>query len=365
MAATPPSPLHAPHAASPAVSRAVPRALPTEPCTRCGAPLDRDDRFCAACGLPHPISRAQQAGPPPQRHFRCQTCGAELTTDLQQRSYVCPFCDSTYVVEFAPQLTGRQHPEFVIGFAITPQQALQAYHHWIAQRGWFRPGDLKSTRVDDKLRGVYLPFWSFTMRADSRFSAAIGEYWYRTETYAVLVGGRRTTRTRRVRETEWWPLSGQHHAYYSGYLISGSRGLSQSDAERIGPFQLAALKRYEPYFLAGWLSEEYSISRQEAEARCREEFLRREQHAVRDFLPGDTYRDLRVHTRLDLLESDLILLPVYVLTYRYRGRLYRFLMNGQTGRIAGAKPISWTRVGLAIGAVVLLAAIVGTLLWAL
>ena len=72
------------------------------------------------------------------------------------------------------------------------------------------------------------------------------------------------TRTRRVRETEWWNLSGRHHHYYSGYLVSGSRGLSQYDADRIKPFNLPAMKRYQPFFLAGWLSEEYSIAADEA-----------------------------------------------------------------------------------------------------
>ena len=51
------------------------------------------------------------------KHFKCQQCGAEVATDPDQRSYVCPFCDSTYVMEFSPDETGRQPPEFVIGFA--------------------------------------------------------------------------------------------------------------------------------------------------------------------------------------------------------------------------------------------------------
>ena len=34
---------------------------------------------------------------------------------------------------------------------------------------------------------------------------------------------------------------------------------------------------------------------------------------------------------------DLILLPVYLLSYRYRDKLYRFLLNGQTGKAAGDK----------------------------
>ena len=54
---------------------------------------------------------------------------------------------------------------------------------------------------------------------------------------------------------------------------------------------------------------------------------------------------------------------MYVLSYHYHGKLYRFVMNGQTGRFIGDKPVSWTRVLVAIGLVVaavgLIAATVG------
>jgi hypothetical protein len=33
-----------------------------------------------------------------------------------------------------------------------------------------------------------------------------------------------------------------------------------------------------------------------------------------------------------------ILLPLWVGTYRYRNRRYRVLVNGQTGKVSGAKP---------------------------
>ena len=155
------------------------------------------------------------------------------------------------------------------------------------------------------------------------------------------------TKTRQVQETEWWDLDGRHHRYYSGHLVSGSRGLSQRDAERIKPFHLAALKRYQPYFLAGWLAEEYSVDRETALATCQQEFLRREQNNIAEHLPGDTHRELRVDTQFSSVNSDLILLPIYLLSYRYRDKLYRFLLNGQTGKAAGDKPLSWLRIALA------------------
>lgn len=335
-------------------------ALPSgaETCPACGAPLEAHDKFCVACGA----ANDQVAVLPAKevdlkKHFRCQTCGAEVAADANQRSFTCPFCDSNYVVEYAPEETGRQAPEFVIPFAVTHEQAEEKFRVWLRTNSWFRPGDLVLAKVVEKLKGVYLPFWSFSMLAESGWSANIGEYWYRTETYTVTVNGKRQTRTRRVRETEWWQLAGRHHQYYSGYLVSGSRGLDQAYADRIKPYHLAALKRYESGYLAGWLSEEYSRNRDEALEICQRVFYDEVQRDVAAFLPGDTHRSLNVQTNFGAINSDLILTPVYLLAYRYKEKVYRFLVNGQTGKAEGDKPVSAQRIAVAVVAGVVLIAL--------
>jgi hypothetical protein len=334
----------------PTIDDAAPVIL-SQACEGCGCPVEIGDQFCPACGSPQ--AGAAPGGEPAaeQRHFRCENCGAEVGVDPDQRSYTCAFCDSTYVVEFTPEETGRQPPEFVIGFSVTPERAQEKFREWLLGNSWFRPSDLKLAKIEEKLKGVYLPFWSFSMLAESDWSADIGEYWWRTETYTTTdKDGKTVTKTRRVRETEWWNLGGDHHRYYSGYLVSGSRGLSQEYADRIKPFHLPALKRYRPDFLAGWLSEEYSIERDAALGMCKQEFQNREQQNVAAHLPGDTHRNLRVGTRFSQINSDLILLPIYLLSYRYRDKLYRFMVNGQTGRVAGNKPLSKLRIALATAA---------------
>lgn len=324
------------------------------PCPACGTPIEPLDKFCPACGTTNPAAGARPgtaaAGDSPlTRHLQCKGCGAQIATDLTQRSFVCPFCDSTVVVEYAPDLTGRQSPEFVIGFTVTPEQAQARFKAWLRENHWFRPGDLSTASVADKMRGIYLPFWSFSMLIQSQWQAQIGEYWYRTETYTTTDSkGRVTTHTRQVRETEWWPLAGRHHRYYSGYLVSGSRGLPQREALGIQPFQLPALRRYEAWYLAGWLAEEYSIARDEALALCRQEFQRQENANVAAFLPGDTHSGLAVQSQFSQINSDLCLLPIYIVSYRYRDKLYRFLLNGQTGKMAGDKPLSTTRITIAV-----------------
>ena len=345
-------------------STALDEATPiveASPCNGCGAPVEKDDRFCVHCGSEQLVEIALAETPSLHKHFRCESCGAQVSVDLGQRSYTCAFCDSNYVVELPPDQTGRQKPEFVIGFAVTREDAMDRFRNWLRQSNWFRPGDLKSAKIAGKLAGVYLPFWSFSMLAESRWNANIGEHWYRTETYTTRQNGKTVTKTRRVQETEWWALAGRHHEYYSFFLVSGSQTLDQAWANQIKPFHLAALKRYEPRYLAGWANQEYSVDREEAERICRDEFARREQQNVADFLPGDTHRNLQVETQFSDVNSDLILLPVYLLSYRYRGKLYQFLLNGQTGKAIGKKPVSWWRIGGTIAAVAAIIAVIALL----
>jgi hypothetical protein len=159
--------------------------------------------------------------------------------------------------------------------------------------------------------------------------------------------GNVTTHTRQVQETEWWPLTGRHHQYYSGYLVSGGKGSrrrtpSGSSRSTAGP------QRYEAYFLAGWLSEQYSVEREEALQRCQQVFYQWETANIGSHLPGDTHSNIVASTQFSDVNSDLCLLPVYVLSYKYNNKLYRFLLNGQTGKSAGDKPLSWQRISIAI-----------------
>ena len=94
-------------------------ALHARACEHCGAPVEPLDQFCRQPVVPSRRLRPKSFTnrPSPQKHFRCKNCGAEVAVDPDQRSYTCAFCDSTYVVEFTPEESDRQAPEFVIGFA--------------------------------------------------------------------------------------------------------------------------------------------------------------------------------------------------------------------------------------------------------
>lgn len=51
-----------------------------------------------------------------------------------------------------------------------------------------------------------------------------------------------------------------------------------------------------------------------------------------------------------------LLLPIWMAAYRYRGKSYRFIVNGQTGRVQGERPWSWPKIaGALLAGLVILA----------
>ncbi len=90
-----------------------------------------------------------------------------------------------------------------------------------------------------------------------------------------------------------------------------------------------------------------------------------------DVIRGDVKRDIggdrqRVHsvnTRYHEVTFKHILLPVWLAAFRYRGKPYQVLINGQTGEVEGERPYSWLKITLAVlsAAAVAAAAYVGYL----
>lgn len=337
-------------------------------CPRCSRRARAGQGFCELCGLR--LHDEDAAAPPGataelvRRTFHCDGCGADVRVPQGERTATCAFCGVPYVR--AGETSSQRHaPEFVLPFTVTRRQAEDAYGSWLGRAGWLAPRDLRAASILGELRGVYIPFWSFTMRSESAWRARIGETWYETvhETYTTTVNGKLVTRTRtrRVAHTEWYPLEGRFHQFHADHLVPASRGLPQGLADGIRPFPVSEAVRYAPRFLAGWLCEEYTLPREEAERLAEEEFRRRERTDIGAFLPGDTSEGLEVSTTFNDRAVDLMLLPLWILAYGYRGRTYRCVINGATGALQGQRPTSGARVALAVAIVVLLLALLAIL----
>ena len=66
---------------------------------------------------------------------------------------------------------------------------------------------------------------------------------------------------------------------------------------------------------------------------------------------GDTQRIHWVKTRYDATTFKHLLLPLWLLSYRYKEKIYQVLVNAQTGEVQGERPYSWIKITLTIVAV--------------
>lgn len=289
----------------------------------------------------------------------CSACGAEVELPPLVRSTTCAFCDNALV---DVEAQAQEPVDSVVPFSITRPQAAQRLTDFLSGR-WFAPESVRRLTRPDELSDVLVPFHVFDAVARSTFSVRIGIHWYRTETYTVTVNGKTQTRTRQVRETEWFPLQGSHVRQWFDHLVSASRGLSEAYANELEPFDLGEAIPYAPSLLAGLTAERATVPKVEARQTASQELARLEQQVIaRTHLPGDTHSNLESSTQSDQQPPRLVLLPVWIAVVKGPKGPLRILVNGQTGEVVSdSLPTSWWKVGALVGVLLLVVGFVALL----
>lgn len=271
----------------------------------------------------------------------CASCGANLVVEADRRTTRCPYCDAPSVVD-RPATADRPDPVFAIGFAVDRHEARNGLRAYLHGRRW-APTSLRGATAE-RVEGVYVPSYLYTATADSRYRAEIGEDYTVTETHKKGV--------RRVRKTEYRTLEGSHRCYVDGLVVTASNGLANSELEAIEPYDPAGLRRFSPALVSGWISEEPSLDREASLELARGEARDQVARRLHAFMPGDSHHGLQATTTLDDESMDLVLAPVWVCAVRWRTDRppLRLVVNGQTGKVAGDVPVSWTKVATVVGA---------------
>ncbi len=308
-------------------------------CEVCGSLIDEEDLFCANCGTEAPSRKAQDpsAGPGARvsRHnFQCSGCGASMSYDASAGSLRCPFCGS---VDMRQQKNARVlAPGRVVPFEQQRDQAVAAMRAWLG-RGFFRPGDLSEKAAVVEMRPVYVPYWVFAAHTHTYWTA---------DTSHTPAGAR----------GDWYPLAGEHHGSYENLLIGASGVLTPRETSDICPFDLAAGVAPEQVDLENVTVEQFSVPRKYARPLARGSLEQFEAQAcAAQYVPGRS-RNVHANVRIESMSSEPVLLPVWIMAYRYRQQVFRFLVNGQTGKATGAAPLSWMKI-LLVGAVLILLAL--------
>jgi ribosomal protein S27E len=273
------------------------------------------------------------------RVSQCPNCGAQVEFQPEIHAKECPFCATPVVTD-----TGTHRhikPKGVIPFQLTERQAHTAMNGWLG-RLWFAPNGLQEyAKKGRKMDGIYVPYWTYDADTATQYRGQRGDAYY------VTVRGQ-DGKSRRERRIRWTRTSGRVARWFDDILILASRSLPKSFTDRLAPWDLTQLDGYRPEFLSGFRAEGYTVELDEGFEEAKQVMENQIRQDVRRNIGGDEQRIDHMQIRIDDVTFKHVLLPIWVAAYKYRGQSYRFVVNGQTGKVQGERPWSWIKITLAI-----------------
>ncbi|CDH46939.1 primosomal protein N' (replication factor Y) - superfamily II helicase [Candidatus Contendibacter odensensis] len=345
------------------------------PCAQCGAALEyapgTEVLRCSHCGHENRIVAA--AAPIVEQDFRqtlqllattattrdnvaihCDSCGASYSFDGTVHSGLCPFCGAPAVAK--TEQHRQLQPQALLPFQIGRDQARTAFHQWLGKL-WFAPSKLKDyARNDASLSGMYVPYWTYDADTTTSYQGERGDDYQVQETYIAIEDGRKVERTRTVTKTRWTPAAGRVSRFFDDVLVLASQSLPRAVTEQLEPWDLANLTPYQEAYLSGFRSEMYQVELDQGFERAREIMAPTIRHDIERDIGGDHQRILAADTRYGDIRFKHVLLPIWMSAFRFREKIYRFVVNGRSGEVQGERPYSRWKIAFVV---LLAAALIG------
>ena len=285
----------------------------------------------------------------------CKGCGAQVTLAENISGDECPYCGSTIIQES----TTHEHlkPKSLLPFDVNQKKAGELFKGWMNGL-WFAPNALKErSKLTEKIAGIYVPYWTYDSNTFSRYHGERGEDYWVTEHYTTTENGKSVSKTRQVRKTRWYSVSGVVFDQFDDILVPATKSLPEKKINDLEPWDLQNLVPYSEEFLAGYRVENYQVSLEEGFSVAEDVMEDAIRYSIKRDIGGDHQRIHSFRTQYNDVTFKHILLPVWVSAYRYKETVYRFLVNGRTGEVQGERPYSVVKIALAT--IATLAAITG------
>ncbi len=290
-----------------------------------------DEEFCAQMG-----------------EYHCAACGADIVADETTAATECPYCHNPIIL--GGKLAGQMRPHKVIPFQFDREGAKEKLRLFMKKK-WFVPRDFVAPEQLEHIAGVYYPFWctdadtraSMTARATRVRSWRAGDYRYtETSRFHIVRGG---------------------DIHFEDIVTPA---LTEEDKEMLSgilPYPSDSLQDFSMPYLAGFLAKKRDIEKEAVREAVRArmvkyagQLLTRTIGAYTTVSPGAS------RLLVDRIHWDYTLMPIYILTYKHGKRSYTYAINGYTGKVWGALPVSGRKLGVFGG---ILGALAGALVAAL
>lgn len=256
--------------------------------------------------------------------YVCPYCGAEIVTDDTTAASKCPYCDNNMV--YNAKLSGEFKPDVVIPFKVTKKEAEAALKRFYEGK-FFLPKSFKSENRIQEIKGVYVPFWIYDCDIDASFSydATRSRTW--SDSRYIYT------------KTDHYLVERRAKIHFDKIPADGSTKADDAYMEAIEPYNYDELIPFDKAYLSGFLADKYDVDSSALQPRIKERTGASADSFARSSVTG--YNAVVEKTRNLSYKNTTVkygLFPVWMLNTSYRGKIYSFAMNGQTGKMVGNMP---------------------------
>lgn len=285
-------------------------------------------------------------------NYSCPSCGAQISGDDTLGSTVCPYCGNSTIVK--GQFEGSLRPDYIIPFKLNKKAAVEAFEHDF-KNAPFLPDSFKNKKKIEETAGVYVPFWMFDCDCD----AAISYNAERVTTWSDA--------NYHYIKTDYYRLFRSGSIGFANIPVDGSKKIDNVYMEAVEPFDYEDAVEFSGAYLSGYLADKYDVSAEDSIQRANE---RVKNSTIAAFNNTTTYYTgvIPESSRVGFSDGKIrySLLPVWMLNIKYMDKMYKFMVNGQTGKVVGEYPVDnskkWKYFGQIAGIAYIASAVIGWLL---
>ena len=215
-------------------------------CPNCGGNLKFDIAsqqlkcdYCLTMKDPYEVTKdkdAEESNAFDVTVFTCPQCGGEiLSTDTSVAEF-CSFCGASTILD--SRISKEKRPAYIIPFQQTKDACKEIYLAKM-KRAIFAPDELKDKKYIDSFRGIYIPYWAYTISHKGH----------------IHMTGKKTYQRGDYQYTDHYGLSGDIDACYGDLSYDASSSFSDTISEQIAPFDVKQTKQFTPSFLSGFYAD--------------------------------------------------------------------------------------------------------------
>ena len=257
--------------------------------------------------------------------YTCPSCAAQLIMDETTVATSCPYCGNPSVVPGAFAKTLK--PEYIIPFKVTREEAKKALKKYYKGKK-FLPKSFAAENNIEELKGVYVPFWLYNGKVYAQMSY-------------------RGTKVRTTMMPDCEVVSTYHYrmrragtADFERIPVDASSKMPDEYMDAIEPFDYSQMVKFKTAYLPGYMADRYDEDIEQCAQRAENRAINSAVSSINETVQGfSTCVTETQHVTVHREKVNYALLPVWMMSTRWKDKSYLFAMNGQTGLFVGELPV--------------------------